>query len=124
MNPGCSTSPSASTTSTSVTGDSRSATSSRCCAGCASSRAVARRSPTGSPTVGTVTDPEQTRTGSRAAYFGDEFVDTPVYDGTVLGPSATVTGPALVEEPFTVVVVPPGSQAQLDDRGNYSITRI
>ncbi len=44
-----------------------------------------------------------------------------MYDGAALGPSATITGPALVEEPFTVVVVPPGSEARLDDRGNYTI---
>ena len=29
------------------------------------------------------------------------------------------TGPALIEEPFTVVVVPPGATAALDDLGNY-----
>ena len=74
--------------------------------------------------VGSLTDPEDARTGSRAAYFDGGFVDTPVYDGRALGPSATITGPALVEEPFTVVVVPPGSEARLDDRGNYTITPV
>ena len=44
----------------------------------------------------------------RPVYFGDEFVDTPVYDGAALGAGAAIDGPALIEEPFTVVVVPPG----------------
>jgi N-methylhydantoinase A len=72
--------------------------------------------------LGSVTDPEQARTGSRPAYFGVEFVDTPVYDGAALGPSAVVHGPALIEEPFTVVVVPPGATAALDELGNYALT--
>jgi hypothetical protein len=32
-----------------------------------------------------------------------------------------VIGPALIEEPFTVVVVPPGATARLDDLGNYEL---
>ena len=74
--------------------------------------------------TGTVTDAEQARRGTRAAYFGPELVgsgylDTPVYDGAALGPGAEVRGPALVEEPFTVVVLPPGHVARVDDHGNY-----
>jgi N-methylhydantoinase A len=72
--------------------------------------------------LGTATDPEQARKGSRPAYFGVEFVDTPVYDGPALGAGAVVHGPALIEEPFTVVVVPPGATAALDDLGNYVLT--
>ncbi|HEX4491975.1 MAG TPA: hydantoinase/oxoprolinase family protein [Acidimicrobiia bacterium] len=57
--------------------------------------------------------------GTRPAYFGTDFVDTPVHDGPALAPGSEVRGPALIEEPFTVVVVPPGSTARLDDLGNY-----
>ncbi len=71
--------------------------------------------------LGTVTDAARARRGSRPAYFGVEFVDTPVYDGSLLGAGATVTGPALVEEPFTVVVVPPGAALTLDQHGNYEL---
>jgi N-methylhydantoinase A len=71
---------------------------------------------------GLVTDAAQARKGSRPAYFGVDFVETPIYDGPVLGPGATLTGPALIEEPFTVVVVPPGATARLDDLGNYELT--
>jgi len=72
--------------------------------------------------TGTVTDATSARKGTRAAFFGDGFVETPVYDGPVLAASATVEGPALIEEPFTVVVVPPGATACLDVLGNYVMT--
>jgi N-methylhydantoinase A len=73
---------------------------------------------------GAVSDPEQALKGRRRAYFGTEFVDAPVYDGVVLATGAEVEGPALIEEPFTVVVVPPGSVARLDGQGNFQITRV
>jgi N-methylhydantoinase A len=72
--------------------------------------------------LGTVTDANRARAGARPAYFGVEFTDTPVYAGATLGPGAEVVGPALIEEPFTVVVVPPGASARLDELGNYEIT--
>jgi N-methylhydantoinase A len=71
--------------------------------------------------TGTSSDAASARKGSRAAYFGVEFVDTPVYDGTKLAPGATISGPALVEEPFTVVVVPPAWRVMLDELGNYEL---
>ena len=43
------------------------------------------------------------------AYWGAGFIDTPVYDGTALGAGAAVSGPALIEEPFTVIVSPPAT---------------
>jgi N-methylhydantoinase A len=61
------------------------------------------------------------RTASRDVYFGHGFVDTPVYDGTRLGPGASIDGPALVEEPFTVVVVPPGAHLTLGDHASYEL---
>ena len=33
-----------------------------------------------------------------------------------------VEGPALIEEPFTVVVLAPSDVAVLDEHGNYDIT--
>jgi len=68
-----------------------------------------------------VSDPEEARVGSRPAYFGVEFVDTPIYDGPLLAPGIEITGPALVQEPFTVVVVPPGARLTLDPTGNYEL---
>ena len=56
--------------------------------------------------------------GFQALAFAD-FVDTPVHSGPALAPDAEIRGPALIEEPFTVVVVPPGTTARLDGLGNY-----
>jgi N-methylhydantoinase A len=72
--------------------------------------------------LGAITDVSQAQKGNRPAYFGADFIDTPIYDGPALGPGATLVGPALIEEPFTVVVVPPGATAELDDLGNYTIS--
>ncbi|MGH3373087.1 MAG: hypothetical protein ACRDPR_24120, partial [Nocardioidaceae bacterium] len=57
--------------------------------------------------------------GSRAVHFGAGFVDVPVIDGSVLGAGAVIEGPALVQEPFTVVSVLPGWRAVLGDHGSY-----
>jgi N-methylhydantoinase A len=59
--------------------------------------------------------------GTRPAFFDGSFLDTPVFDGTRLGPGTELPGPALVEEPFTVLVVPPGGRARLGDTGNYEL---
>jgi N-methylhydantoinase A len=72
--------------------------------------------------TGALADATQARSGTRSAYWGEGFVDTPVYDGTRLGEGATVVGPALIEEPFTVVVLPPDATAILDGLGNYVIS--
>ncbi|MEX0664296.1 MAG: hydantoinase/oxoprolinase family protein [Acidimicrobiia bacterium] len=71
--------------------------------------------------VGALEQADSARTGTRPAYFGAGFVETTVYDGSRLGPGSEVHGPALVEEPFTVVVVPPGGSARLDATGNYQL---
>jgi N-methylhydantoinase A len=61
------------------------------------------------------------RRGSRPAYFDDGFVDTAVYDGPALAPGSRITGPALVEEPFTVIVVAPGQSLELDPAGTFHL---
>jgi N-methylhydantoinase A len=62
------------------------------------------------------------RVGSRKAFFGGRFVATPVYEGPRLVAGQTILGPAIVEEPFTTIVVYPGQRATVDAWGNYSIT--
>jgi N-methylhydantoinase A len=71
--------------------------------------------------LGTLAVSDAARTGTRPAYFGDGFIDTAVYDGTRLGPGVEIAGPALIEELFTVIVVPPTGRVRLDDQGNYSL---
>ncbi len=71
--------------------------------------------------VGELIVAESARRGTRPAHFGQGFVDAAVYDGALLGPGAEVHGPALVEEPFTVLVVPPGARAHVDEQANYEL---
>src|SRR5207248_1527804 len=67
--------------------------------------------------------PGSPRLGARKAFFRGRFVATPVYDGARLGPGQAILGPAIVEEPFTTIVVYPGQRATVDAFGNYTITR-
>jgi N-methylhydantoinase A len=78
--------------------------------------------PTHLAELGTVTDAAAAAKGSRAVYWGTEFVPTPVFDGRVLGPGATVAGPALIEEAFTVVSVAPGWRCELGAHSSYELT--
>ena len=59
--------------------------------------------------------------GRRAAYFGGRFVTTPIYDGPRLRVGQRIVGPAIIEEPFTTIVLHPRQRAGLDRFGNYHI---
>jgi N-methylhydantoinase A len=61
------------------------------------------------------------RVGARRAFFRGRFVATPVYAGPRLTPGQAIPGPAIVEEPFTTIVVYPGQRATVDGWGNYTI---
>ena len=56
---------------------------------------------------------------TRSCFFGDTRVDAPIYRGENLLPGAHVTGPAVIEEPTTTIVVYPGMSAQLSAAGAY-----
>jgi N-methylhydantoinase A len=56
--------------------------------------------------------------GRRRIFFSRperRFVDTDVYDYARLSPGTRVRGPAVLELPFTTVLVPPGFQVSVDD---------
>jgi N-methylhydantoinase A len=72
--------------------------------------------------LGDEADVRKALKGERPACFGEDFLDTPIYDGPRLAPGAEIRGPALIEEPFTVVVLAPGYTARLDEHGNYGVT--
>jgi N-methylhydantoinase A len=57
----------------------------------------------------------------RPAYFEEYggFADVPVYDGRAFAPGQLVTGPAVVEEPTTTIVVFPGWRLQLQPAEFY-----
>ncbi len=45
-------------------------------------------------------------------------IDAEVYDYSLLGPGARVTGPAVIELPFTTTLVPPGFKVTMDEYRN------
>ncbi|MFQ5694006.1 MAG: hypothetical protein ACE5IM_13305, partial [Nitrospinota bacterium] len=52
---------------------------------------------------------------------GGERVPTPVLNRAALGPGETVEGPAVVEDEWSVTLVPPGQKLTVDGRGNLLI---
>jgi N-methylhydantoinase A len=57
--------------------------------------------------------------GTRQAVFAGEWSDTPVYDGMKFEHGFTVTGPALIEQVNTTILVPPGYRLVCDAYRNY-----
>jgi N-methylhydantoinase A len=84
---------------------------------------VSARGVTDKPQFSTVEagseDPSAARRGERSAYFEGEFVDVPVYDALRLVNGNVVTGPAIVDQPTTTIVVPPGFQLVCDHYNNF-----
>ena len=56
--------------------------------------------------------------GTRQAYFGEDYVPTPVYDRQSLSVGAEIEGPALIEERESTVVIGMGETVQVDEFGN------
>jgi N-methylhydantoinase A len=88
-------------------------------------RAVARIHPlamTKQPLSGK--DPSGARKRQRQVHFKElgGLAETPCYDGDKLRPGNVITGPAIIEEPKTTVVVPPGCEAAVDAYENYLVT--
>jgi N-methylhydantoinase A len=61
------------------------------------------------------------RTGD--AIFAAHAEATPRYPGGALRPRQVITGPAIVDEPTTTVVIPPGWLARIDDQRNFHLRR-
>ncbi len=59
--------------------------------------------------------------GRRRVYFNGSWHDTALYDRASLAPGMQLTGPAIVEQPDTTVVIDPGATARVDDLGNLVI---
>ena len=62
-------------------------------------------------------------TKTRWANLGSGYQEIPIYQGGDLEPGHEIIGPAIVEETFTTIVVYPGWRAQVDDAGDYELTR-
>ena len=59
----------------------------------------------------------------RAVYFQEagDYVDTAVYDRNALPPGTTITGPAVVEEAGSTLVIAPGASASVAANGNIIV---
>ena len=68
-------------------------------------------------------DPSKALKRTRPCFSNGKFVETPVYDSSRLKPGNVITGPAIVEEPTTTVVIPKGFDCTLDEYENYVIRR-
>jgi N-methylhydantoinase A len=68
-------------------------------------------------------DPTEALRGHRQVFFLglDGFADTPVYDGEKIAPGHLISGPAIIEEPDTTIVVYPGQEAMADHYRTYVI---
>jgi N-methylhydantoinase A len=60
---------------------------------------------------------------TRRANLGEGFNETPVYSGVLLAAGSAITGPAIIEETFTTIVVYPGWEAVMDDAGDCELRR-
>ncbi len=60
----------------------------------------------------------------RPVYFeeAEAFVETPVFNRLDLGPGSELTGPAIVEQVDSTIVIHPGQSARSDDYGNLLIS--
>jgi N-methylhydantoinase A len=60
----------------------------------------------------------------RRCWFEGREIDTPVYDGTRLLAGARFSGPAIIEETTTTVVIPARFECAVDQWKNYLLTRV
>jgi N-methylhydantoinase A len=66
----------------------------------------------------------EAQVGERRAYFAPAgFVPTPIFDRARLPVDARLPGPAIVEQPDTTTVIPPGHTATVERSGNLRIRR-
>jgi N-methylhydantoinase A len=61
---------------------------------------------------------------TRRANLGQGYQEVDIIHGADLEPGHEVTGPAIIEETFTTIVVYPGWQAMVDDAGDYELVRV
>lgn len=69
-------------------------------------------------------DPESAIKQRRAIYFPElrDYTDTPVYDRVLLPGGTDISGPAVIEEPESTLVVGPGGSFRVDPNGNIVVT--
>jgi N-methylhydantoinase A len=76
------------------------------------------------PPPGTAATPHRPEPDERRRCYFTETgrVETAIFKGAGLKPGAEIAGPAIIEEPTTTIVVPPGLSARLSAGGNYILS--
>jgi N-methylhydantoinase A len=69
------------------------------------------------------TDAVPSASGRRPVFFGDGFVDVPVYSRPGLAAGQSIAGPAIVEEDESSLVLPPGFALTVDPALNLIVDR-
>jgi N-methylhydantoinase A len=59
--------------------------------------------------------------GTRTVWFQGQAAKTQIYERGSLVKDQVITGPAIVEQLDTTIVIPPGFQAAVEDLGNLII---
>jgi N-methylhydantoinase A len=67
--------------------------------------------------------PDEAMVGLRTVHFEKGAYETPIYEGRHLAEGSRISGPAIVEEDVTTVVVPPDWTITLDARCIWILTR-
>jgi N-methylhydantoinase A len=60
---------------------------------------------------------------TRRCHFGEDWIETPCYDGARLLAGNSIPGPAIIEEQATTIVVPERFVCTVDTSGSYLLTR-
>lgn len=68
-------------------------------------------------------NPATART-TRQVHFGNQWCDTDIYDRLGLPVGTVITGPAILEQPDTTVLIEPGLQGRVDEFGNTVIDAV
>ena len=73
--------------------------------------------------IGQPADPTPARSGVRQAWFPEAggYVETRILDRQALADGATITGPAIIEDPDSTAVLLPGDEARISDAGHLII---
>ena len=82
-----------------------------------------RRKPELSAEILTTSDAEHAQSGIRQVYSfrARDFVETPIFNGDRVRPGNTISGPAVIEESRTSIVLFESQKATLDAHLNYII---
>jgi N-methylhydantoinase A len=69
-------------------------------------------------------DPAAALRTRRKVHFDQDggFIETPIYDGSLVACGNIMQGPCIIEEPATTIVIYPGQAARLTELANYEIT--